>query len=115
MEETQLLKGILESCVLSLIARGQTYGYQIMSQLASYHFDHVKDGTLYPILTRLEKKGMIISHIGDSPLGPKRKYFNMTNKGSIYLQQFLTQYHQIINQANALFLNEGDHHEHQHG
>ena len=59
MQETQLLKGILEGCVLGIIARGETYGYEILSVLESAGLDEVGEGTLYPVLTRLDKNGYI--------------------------------------------------------
>lgn len=102
MQETQLLKGILEGCVLKLISYKETYGYEIISELDKYGFKDVKDGTLYPVLTRLEKKGYIHCRIGKSPLGPKRKYYSITCDGEIYLQQFQEIYYQITNQANQI-------------
>jgi PadR family transcriptional regulator PadR len=59
MDDSQLLKGILQACVLSIIFQGETYGYQIIQELTSYGFNHVKDGTLYPILARLEKTSIL--------------------------------------------------------
>lgn len=102
MEETQLLKGILEGCVLELISRKETYGYEIISMLNEYGFDGIQEGTLYPVLTRLEKKGYIICRIGRSPLGPKRKYFSISQQGQIYLDDFLKAYEKITSQANQL-------------
>ena len=58
MVDSQLLKGILEACVLALVSKNETYGYDIMQNLSIHGFDHVKDGTLYPILSRLEKKDL---------------------------------------------------------
>jgi len=104
MIDSQLLKGILEACILSFISQSETYGYDIMQNLTTHGFDHVKDGTLYPILSRLEKKGYIKSRIGESSLGPKRKYFKITDKGSLYLKDFIKQYIIIIEKANQVLL-----------
>lgn len=104
MVDSQLLKGILEACILTLVSKNETYGYDILHNLSMHGFDHVKDGTLYPILSRLEKKGYIKSRIGESSLGPKRKYFNMTDKGLHYLQDFIKQYKIIIDKANQVLL-----------
>ena len=104
MDESQLLKGILEACILSLIAKGETYGYEIMQNLTQYHFTHIKDGTLYPILSRLEKKGYIKSRIGESSLGPKRKYFSITEKGEQHLRAFVEQYKNIVRKASKVLL-----------
>lgn len=102
MEESQLLKGILEGCVLAIIAEGETYGYEIISVLAEYGFKDIQDGTLYPVLTRMEKRELIICRIGKSPYGPKRKYFSISEKGIEYLQQFKKTYLDITERANAI-------------
>ena len=62
IDESQLLKGILEGCVLSIISRGETYGYEILVVLEKYGFKDIYEGTLYPILTRMEKKNLINLH-----------------------------------------------------
>lgn len=96
MEETQLLKGILEGCVLSVIARGETYGYQILCTLEQHGLNEIQEGTLYPILTRLEKNGSIVCRVGKSPFGPKRKYYTITEEGMNKLEQFQKSYHRLI-------------------
>ena len=74
MENAQLMKGVLEGCVLSIIARGETYGYEILGVLAEAGFEELGEGTLYPVLTRLDKNGLIVCRKAKSPLGPVRKY-----------------------------------------
>ena len=106
MEESQLLKGILEGCVLTIIAVGETYGYEIISVLADYGFKDIQDGTLYPVLTRLEKRKLIICRIGKSPYGPKRKYFSISEEGSEYLEQFKRIYLDITKRANDIILGD---------
>ncbi len=66
------MKGILEGCVLGIILRGETYGYEILSELEKYGFENLVEGTLYPILTRLNKKGFVSCRKAKSPLGPVR-------------------------------------------
>lgn len=102
MNDTQLLKGILEGCVLKLISKGETYGYEIISKLNEYGFDDIQDGTLYPVLNRLDKKGYISCRMGYSPLGPRRKYFSITEEGKIFLDEFEKSYHKIVSQANQI-------------
>ncbi len=96
MGDTQLLKGILEGCILSIISRGETYGYQIISILEKHGFSDIGEGTLYPVLTRLENKGDIICRIGKSPFGPKRKYYSISDIGVLSLTEFINSYEQII-------------------
>lgn len=109
MVDTQLLKGILEGCVLAIIARGETYGYEILSLLGENGFCDLGEGTLYPLLTRLNKNEYIFCRKAKSPLGPIRKYYTITPKGEEYLQQFKESY-RIINQnaMNILFDVEGE-------
>ena len=59
MIDTQLMKGILEGCVLSVIAEHETYGYEILQRLTESGFTELGEGTMYPVLTRLEKNGYI--------------------------------------------------------
>ena len=73
MEESQLLRGILEGCVLAVISQNETYGYEILSNLEKEGFDMLMEGTLYPVLTRLKKKGLISCRKAKSPYGPIRK------------------------------------------
>lgn len=65
-----------------------TYGYEIVTTLEEFGFEDVKEGSIYPLLVRLEKKGMISSELRPSPLGPKRKYYSLTAEGEAYLQEF---------------------------
>ncbi|MHB8131344.1 MAG: PadR family transcriptional regulator [Mobilitalea sp.] len=104
MVEAQLLKGILEGCILSIISRGETYGYDILSVLEKQGFTDVLEGTLYPVLARLESKENIICRIGKSPFGPKRKYYSITEKGKGKLEQFIASYNNIINLTNSILL-----------
>jgi PadR family transcriptional regulator PadR len=85
---SQLLKGILEGCILKIIAKKETYGYELYSSLSRYGFADLSEGTLYPLLIRLEKNGLLNSVSRDSPLGPKRKYYSLTESGISELQNF---------------------------
>ncbi len=108
MEDTQLLKGILEGCILAVIAKKETYGYEILQILSKAGFEDLQEGTLYPILTRLEKKGYISCRKAKSPLGPIRKYFTITTDGEKWLAAFRENYRKITRNAkNILFGEEG--------
>jgi PadR family transcriptional regulator PadR len=102
MEDSQLLKGILEGCILSVIARGETYGYDILSVLENHGFHNLQEGTLYPVLVRLEKKKAIQCRIGISPYGPKRKYYSITQEGEEQLKRFVLSYENIIKITNSV-------------
>lgn len=102
MEEAQLLKGILEGCILAVISEGETYGYEILARLESCGFDGILEGTLYPVLTRLEKKEHIVCRKDKSPFGPVRKYFTITESGREALMHFRETYKRISHAANRI-------------
>lgn len=104
MEDTQLLKGILEGCVLGIIKKGETYGYEILSVLGECGFDNICEGTLYPVLTRLDKKGYISCRKERSPLGPVRKYYRITAEGEEQFYSFQKSYKRITECANVILL-----------
>lgn len=107
MEDTQLLKGILEGCILAVIAREETYGYEILQILEKAGFEDLQEGTLYPILTRLEKKGYIFCRKAKSPLGPIRKYFTITKEGGKWLEDFRENYRKVTGNAKNILFEEG--------
>lgn len=102
MEDTQLMKGILEGCVLCIIAKGETYGYEIISKLEAYGFERLGEGTLYPILTRLDKNKDITCRKVKSPAGPTRKYYSITEEGRNKLSAFIESYNKITKSAQAV-------------
>lgn len=106
MNETQLLKGILEGSVLGIIAKQETYGYEILTQLEASGFENIIEGTLYPVLTRLSKKGYISCRLTTSPLGPTRKNYSITEEGTKWLHSFKENYQKIIHNANRILFEE---------
>lgn len=104
MDDTQLMKGILEGCILGIIERGETYGYEILSLLEECGFENIGEGTLYPVLTRLDRNGYIRCRKAKSPLGPIRKYYSITEDGLKYFEQFKLSYRRITESAEkAIF------------
>lgn len=93
--DTQMLKGILEGCLLGIIVRGETYGYEILSELEKTGLAGIGEGTLYPVLTRLDKQGYIACRKAKSPLGPIRKYYTITPTGREKLESFQTDFQRI--------------------
>ena len=106
MEDSQLLRGILEGCVLAVIARGETYGYEILAELEKSCFENLLEGTLYPVLTRLEKKGLISCRKAKSPFGPIRKYYSITDEGQQYFKSFKQSYEKINASAQKILNGE---------
>lgn len=87
-DRSQLMRGTLEGCILKIISEKTTYGYEIMMSLKNKGFEDISEGTIYPLLMRLEKQGSISSELLPSPLGPKRKYYTVTEYGRKYLRSF---------------------------
>lgn len=94
-DQSQLMRGTLEGCILKIIGLRETYGYEIVSTLQSFGFQDVKEGTIYPLLVRLEKKLMIQSKFRPSPLGPDRKYYSITDEGTAMLNEFIESWDRI--------------------
>lgn len=78
---SQMLKGVLDMCLLSVISREETYGYEIIEKLAKDGFTFVSEGSIYPVLLRLQKEGLIEGVMRESTSGPNRKYYHLTEKG----------------------------------
>jgi PadR family transcriptional regulator PadR len=84
--EIQLKKGVLALCVLALLSRGDNYAYEIASQLAK-DID-MGEGTIYPLMRRLQSDGLVDTYLVESPSGPPRKYYKLTEAGrASFVQQ----------------------------
>ncbi len=101
-DRRQLLKGTLEGCILKIIEAEETYGYEIVSRLRRFGFEDAKEGTIYPILLRLEKKDLISSSYKASPLGPKRKYYRLTTGGGEVLLNFVENWNQVKDTVDTI-------------
>ncbi|WP_020006761.1 PadR family transcriptional regulator [Salinicoccus albus] len=85
----QIMKGLLDGAILALIAEGETYGYQITEKLKEKQFPDISEGSIYPVLLRLSKKGYVLTRMVKSETGgPKRKYYSISDKGKEELDIF---------------------------
>ena len=84
--DTQLKKGLLDVCVLSVLRNGESYGYKIISDVAPYI--EISESTLYPILKRLEASGAVTTHSREYN-GRLRKYYEITEKGMQRIVEFI--------------------------
>jgi PadR family transcriptional regulator PadR len=82
--QTQLRKGILELCVLTLLSRGDSYGYEIASRLM--HEVGMGEGTIYPLMRRMQDDGQVSTYLMEAPGGPPRKYYRITETGRATLK-----------------------------
>ena len=106
MIPSQMLKGTLENCILKVISRKETYGYEISEELKKYGFADISEGTIYPMLLRLEKKGLINGERRSSPVGPKRKYFTITLEGIEECKQFYLSWIEMSAAIEKIFKEE---------
>ncbi|HNT29756.1 MAG TPA: PadR family transcriptional regulator [bacterium] len=97
----QLRKGVLEIAVLLLITEKALYGYEIITQLERYGLEVVQ-GTLYPLLTRLHKEGLVDYSWEESQQGPPRKYYQLTEKGSEKLHAMVHDWKQMMDSMKKL-------------
>ena len=81
VRDPQLLKGLLPMLVLALLAEEESYGYELVTRLQSSGLPDVATGTVYPVLTRLEREGRLRSRLVASDAGPARKYYRPTPDG----------------------------------
>lgn len=93
--DTQILKGLLEGCILKIVKENETYGYKVCETLMNYGFKDITEGSVYPILIRLEKKKLIYSIMKNSPFGPKRKYYYLTDEGTAVFHTFAVSWNEI--------------------
>lgn len=111
MIPSQMRKGTLEGCILKIISRQQTYGYEISQQLQQFGFSDISEGTIYPLLLRLEKSGLLTAEYRESSLGPRRKYFSLSPEGEMELSEFYANWKELEQAINNLFVYGGNHNE----
>ncbi|MDF2865853.1 MAG: putative transcriptional regulator [Clostridia bacterium] len=99
---TELLKGVLEGCVLEIIDKKETYGYEITKILNEIGFDDVVEGTIYTILIRLEKNNLVNIEKKASAVGPPRKFYTLNNKGKEELTKFWEKWNFVSSKLKEL-------------
>lgn len=99
---TEMLKGVLEGCVLEIISRGETYGYEIASSLRQLGFTDVVVGTVYTILLRIEKNNLVNIENKPSTLGPPRKFYTLNEAGCLELSLFWEKWDFVSSKINFL-------------
>ena len=98
----EMLKGILEGCVLEIISREDTYGYEITRQLNALGFEDVVEGTVYTILIRLEKNNLVNMQKKKSELGPPKKLYSLNEAGREELKLFWRKWDFLESKINKL-------------
>jgi PadR family transcriptional regulator PadR len=99
--QSQMRKGILEFCILSIIRRGEAYPSDIVEEMRAANLQ-ILEGTLYPLLTRLKNAEMLTYRWVESNSGPPRKYFMLTEKGESFYGELEQTWNELSNGVNAL-------------
>ena len=99
--QSQMRKGVLEFCILSIIQQGEVYPSDIVAKMKQANL-HILEGTLYPLLTRLKNAGLLNYRWVESVTGPPRKYFVMTEEGKAAFATLLNTWNEMAGSVQAL-------------
>ena len=99
--QVQMRKGILEFCILHIISRGEVYASDMLEELTSAKI-MVVEGTLYPLLTRLRKAGLVEYKWVESTSGPPRKYYTITDEGRTFLNSLSLTWKELMESTNQI-------------
>ena len=101
-----MLKGILDGCLLAIIKEKEVYGYEVAEKLEHYGFNTFSEGTIYPLLMRMQKEQLLTSTLKKSTAGPRRKYYSLTEKGEQELERFITRWDYLQSNVNKVLTHE---------
>ncbi|WP_295126220.1 PadR family transcriptional regulator [uncultured Chitinophaga sp.] len=102
--QSQMRKGVLEFCILSIIKQGEAYPSDIIEKMKEAKLD-ILEGTLYPLLTRLKNAEFLTYRWVESSSGPPRKYFSMTEKGEAFYKDLENTWNELANAVHQLTQN----------
>ncbi len=103
--QVQMRKGILEFCILQVIHRGEVYASDMLEELTSAKI-MVVEGTLYPLLTRLRKAGLVDYKWVESSSGPPRKYYTITDEGGKFLEGLGLTWTELVTSTKKIIANK---------
>ena len=103
---SQLRKGLVELCVLGALDDGEAYGYEILQRLARADNLAITESTVYPILVRLAKEGVLEVRVAPSPSGPPRRYYHLTDAGRARLGEMHRYWHDLTAAVDSLLSGE---------
>lgn len=96
----QFKKGVLELCVLVLTANRDRYGYELVASISEKF--HISEGSVYPLLRRLTQEGMFTTYLAESQEGPPRKYYQLTERGRMYMNDLILEWHVFSRGVNRI-------------
>ncbi|MFN4285681.1 MAG: PadR family transcriptional regulator [Lacibacter sp.] len=104
--QSQMRKGVLEFCILSVIKRGEVYPGDIIEEMKKANLT-LLEGTLYPLLTRLKNAGLLTYRWVESSSGPPRKYFSLTEKGAAFYKELEQTWNDMVHSVNTVTRQQG--------
>lgn len=104
--QSQMRKGVLEFCILSIIQRGEAYPSDIIEEMKKSNLQ-LLEGTLYPLLTRLKNADLLNYRWVESSGGPPRKYFSLTEKGTAFYQLLENTWREMADGVERVINSEG--------
>lgn len=99
---SQLRRGVLEYCVLSLLVDEELYGFDLVRRLAEVDGMVTSEGTIYPLLSRLRREGWVTTTWVESDAGPPRRYYALTESGRGALTSFTNEWHRFRDAVDQL-------------
>jgi PadR family transcriptional regulator PadR len=108
--QAQLLRGCLDMCLLALLAAEPAHGYDLVRRLEVAGFGSVSYGTVYPLITRLHRLGLLANAVEPSPTGPPRKIYRLTEAGHDRLAAWRQQWVHFAGVVNDTLTPLGDDH-----
>lgn len=108
--ESSLLRGTLDLCVMALLSREPSHAYGVVQRLGEYGFDQSTHGTVYPLVTRLRRAGLVSQRATRGHGGPTRHVLSLTAEGEQALQDWTAQWHTHRDRVDGLLTQEGVRH-----
>ncbi|MEV6694799.1 PadR family transcriptional regulator [Micromonospora sp. NPDC051196] len=102
--QTQLLRGVLDMCLLALLSREPAHGYELVRRMESAGFNTISYGTIYPLLTRMRRLGLVADEQQISPTGPPRKVYALTEAGRARLDAWQNQWTRFAGTVDAILV-----------
>lgn len=102
----QLKKGVMEIVVLSMLRRKEYYGYELVTDISRYI--EMSEGTIYPLLSRFKKDGLVETYLAESHNGPPRKYYRITPAGRNEYEESVREWNQFTKAVDQLLLEGGN-------
>jgi PadR family transcriptional regulator PadR len=105
---SQLLKGVLDMCLLAVISEEPTYGYEMARKLQERGLKLVSEGSIYPLLSRLQKQGLVDGYLVESPGGPARKYYRLATPGRQALESWTADWRTLATGVDGVLTGGGN-------